>query len=108
MLDLTPRIRVPASASPGEAVRVRATINHPMHTGFVPGPDGELIARHIIERFVCTFNDEVVIDIALDTGVSANPFFDFEATVPEAGVFEFSWHDQDGTVYSESARIEVG
>jgi sulfur-oxidizing protein SoxZ len=29
------------------------------------------------------------------------------ATVPEAGSFQFTWYDDDGSVYEETAEITV-
>jgi len=108
MLDVRPRVRVAQTASPGDVVEIRTLVTHPMHTGFATGADGETIPRHIIERFTCTFNGETVVDIDIAPGLAANPFIEFDARVPESGVFEFTWHDQDGSVHTETSAIEVG
>jgi sulfur-oxidizing protein SoxZ len=107
MQNVTPRVRVPATASAGEVIAIRTMISHPMHTGFGTDSDGAAVPRHIINRFTCTFNGETVVDIAIAPGISANPYFEFEALVPDSGEFLFTWHDDDGTVYTESSRIEV-
>lgn len=107
MLNVTPRVRVPATASPGEVIEIRTTITHPMHTGFTFDTDGELQARHIINRFVCRFNDDTVIDMTVAPGVAADPYIAFDAAVPESGTFAFEWHDDDGSVYTATAAIEV-
>ena len=48
-----------------------------------------------------------MIDVAIAPAVSTNPYFEFEAVVPESGEFAFEWYDDDGSVYSTTASIEV-
>ena len=44
----------------------------------------------------------------LDGGVDAsNPYFQFDAIVPESGEFKFTWYDDDGSVYEDSKPIAV-
>ena len=40
-------------------------------------------------------------------GTSVNPYFQFEATVPEAGEFTFTWYDDDGSVYEKKKSIKI-
>jgi len=107
MADVKPRVRVPKTASAGEAITIKTLINHQMESGVRKDGDGNLIPRQIINRFVCTFNGETVIDVAIEPAVSTNPYFEFEAVVPESGEFTFQWFDDDGSVYETSAAIEV-
>jgi sulfur-oxidizing protein SoxZ len=44
----------------------------------------------------------------IEPAVSTNPFFQFEAKVPEAGEFQFTWYDDDGSVYETSKKIAIG
>ena len=76
-----PRVKVPKSASAGEAV---------------------------INRFVVDFNGQNVLDVTLEPAISTNPYFEFEATVPESGDFTFTWYDDDGSVYTETQSVTVG
>ena len=48
-----------------------------------------------------------IIDVALEPAISTNPYFQFEATVPEAGEFHFTWYDDDGSVYETKKAIKV-
>jgi sulfur-oxidizing protein SoxZ len=50
----------------------------------------------------------MVVDITLEPAISTNPYFEFDATVPEAGAFKFTWYDDDGSVYEDSKDIAVG
>ncbi|MDG4649381.1 thiosulfate oxidation carrier complex protein SoxZ [Roseibacterium sp. SDUM158017] len=105
--NVTPRVRVPREASAGEVVSVRTLISHPMESGQRRDSDGNVIPRSIINRFVCDFNGQNVIEVALEPAISTNPYFQFDATVPESGTFQFTWYDDDGSVYEETAEIAV-
>ena len=78
-----------------------------MESGQRKDGDGNLVPRSIINRFVCAFNGETVIDVTLEAAVSTNPFFEFEAVVPEAGDFTFTWYDDDGSVYEETKSVAI-
>jgi len=103
-----PRVKVPKTAAAGEAVTIKTLISHKMESGQRKDDDGNPIPRSIINRFTCDFNGENVIDVTLEPAISTNPFFEFEATVPEAGTFAFTWYDDDGSVYEESKDIAIG
>lgn len=106
-IEAKPRVRVPRSAKAGETVEIKTLISHPMETGLRRNNAGETIPRQIINRFTCEFNGAMVIDVSVDPGVSTNPYFEFDATVNESGEFKFSWYDDDGSVYTETASISV-
>ena len=100
-----PRVKVPKSADAGEAITIKTLISHQMESGQRKDGDGNPIPRSIINRFTCEFNGESVIDVKLEPAISTNPYFEFEATVPEAGEFTFTWYDDDGSVYTETKSI---
>ena len=104
-IDATPRVRVPATASVGEVVSIRTLLNHPMHSGQMSDASGNPIPRHIVNRFVCTFNGERVLEMDLQPSFAANPYIEFSARVPASGTFEFAWHDDNGDVYTTTAEI---
>ena len=102
-----PRVKVPKTASAGEAITIKSLISHKMESGQRKDADGNVIPRSIINRFVADFNGENVIDVTLEPAISTNPYFQFEAIVPESGEFKFTWYDDDGSVYEASKKIEV-
>jgi sulfur-oxidizing protein SoxZ len=108
MSDVRPRIRLPRSAAPGEAVVVKTLINHDMETGTRRNASGDIIPRQIINRFTCEYAGQMVIDAALDPAISANPYIEFEAVVQASGDFVFTWYDDNGSVYSETQSFTVG
>ena len=101
------RVKVPKTASAGEVVTIKTLISHPMESGQRKDSDGNVIPRSIINRFTCDFNGVNVIDVSMDPAVSTNPYFEFEAKVPEAGDFQFTWYDDDGDVYEESKSVAM-
>ena len=102
-----PRVKVPKSASAGEAITIKTLISHQMESGQRKDKEGNLIPRSIINRFTCDFNGQNVIDVTLEPAISTNPYFQFEATVPEAGEFKFTWYDDDGSVYDTAKSVSV-
>lgn len=102
-----PRVKVPKKAKAGEAITIKSLISHKMESGQRKGKDGNLIPRSIINRFTCDFNGQNVIDVTIEPAVSTNPYFQFEAMVPEAGEFHFTWYDDDGSVYETKKKIKV-
>ncbi|MBY8977682.1 thiosulfate oxidation carrier complex protein SoxZ [Rhodobacteraceae bacterium NNCM2] len=108
MAKVKPRVKVPKSASAGDVITVKTLISHPMESGQRKDKKtGELIPRKIINKFAVTFNGESVIDVAIEPAVSANPYFEFEMLVPEAGTIRFEWTDDDGTVYDLEKTIAM-
>lgn len=103
-----PRVKVPKSAAAGETITIKTLISHKMESGQRKDDDGNPIPRSIINRFTCDFNGENVIDVTLEPAISTNPYLEFQATVPEAGEFKFTWYDDDGSIYETSKKIAIG
>ncbi|MCW5772674.1 MAG: thiosulfate oxidation carrier complex protein SoxZ [Rhodospirillaceae bacterium] len=102
-----PRVRVPATAKKGEIIEIKTLIAHDMEMGTRKGADGKVIPRKIIKQFVCTFNGKDLFKADWQPGISANPYMAFFAKVTESGTFDFAWHDDDGSIYKTSSKIEV-
>ncbi len=106
--NVKPRVRVPRSASAGEAFEIKTLISHKMESGQRKDSDGNRIPRSIINHFSCDFNGENVMSAMLEGAISTNPYFQFEAVIQESGTFTFTWLDDDGSEYSDSKDITVG
>ncbi|MBO6919136.1 MAG: thiosulfate oxidation carrier complex protein SoxZ [Rhizobiaceae bacterium] len=102
-----PRVKVPKKASAGDVITIKTLISHKMESGQRKDGDGNVIPRSIINRFVADFNGENVIDVTLEPAISTNPYFQFDAMVPESGEFHFTWYDDDGDVYETKKKITV-
>lgn len=102
-----PRIKVPKTASAGDIITIKTLISHKMESGQRKDKDGSVIPRKIINKFTCEFNGNAVFSCDIDPAVSSNPYFEFKARVNEAGTFNFTWTDDDGSVIEASKDIAM-
>lgn len=103
-----PRVSVPATATKGEIITIRAVISHPMETGLRLGVGQDWIRQRIISYFGCFFNGAEVFRARLYPAVSTNPYFSLHARVEESGTFEFRWYDTPtDETYTATADIAV-
>ena len=100
-------INVPQKAKRGEIIEIKTLMSHPMETGFRTGMDGQLVPRDIIEKFVCTYNGDVVFSAQLYPAITANPFLSFTTLATESGTLVFSWTDNKGETQVQTAGIQV-
>ncbi len=100
-------INAPPTAKRGDVIEIRATIGHPMETGFRPGEDGKILPRNIIQRFSCKYNDETVFSAELFSAVSANPYIAFHTVATESGSLVLSWEGDNGFTQTESISLTV-
>ena len=107
MASAKPRIKVPKSAAKGEIVEIKTLISHKMETGLRKDKKGNVIPREIINKFTCTFNDQVVFSADWHPAVSANPYMAFHLRASESGTLNFTWNDDTGETYSKSAKLTV-
>lgn len=102
-----PRVKVPKTAAAGDIITIKTLISHKMESGQRKDADGEPIPRQIINSFKCEFNGQPVFSCDIDPAISANPYFEFNARVEEAGTFKFTWIDDDGTVTEKEQTIAL-
>ncbi len=102
------RLSVPKNAYKGEVITLKALIQHPMESGFRRDARGEAIARNIITKFECIYNDKIIFAADFFPAISANPFLKFHTIARATGIIRFQWTDQNGKVFSEQAKIMVG
>lgn len=107
MSEMVARVRMPTTATRGEAVEVRAMITHPMESGFRLDNTGRPIARHIVETFTCTYDGEEVFRATLHPAVSTNPYFSFYIAATHSADLLFTWTDDHGDVARHSAHLAV-
>ena len=105
--NVKPRVRVPRDATAGETITIKTLISHPMESGQRKDSDGNVIPRSIINRFTVEFNGQSVLDMTMEAAISTNPYVQFEAVVPEAGDFVFTWYDDDGSVYDTKKSVKI-
>ncbi len=56
----TPRVRVPATAKPGEMIEIKTLISHEMESGQRKDAAGKVVPRKIINKFTAAFNGKTV------------------------------------------------
>jgi len=108
MSSPTPRVQVPSNAAKGELFQVRTIITHPMETGLRHDDQGNVIPRHIINRFICRYGGVTVFEVDLHEGMAANPFIEFSLRATESGRLEFVWREDGGREYALSHDLAVG
>ncbi len=102
-----PLINAPAQAKRGDVIEIKTLFLHPMETGYRHDAAGKPIPRDIVNRFVCAYNGEVVLEARLFPAIAANPFLSFFTVATESGVLSFSWTDDKGEVQVETVGITV-
>jgi sulfur-oxidizing protein SoxZ len=100
-------IKLPETAAPGEVIEIRTLIQHPMETGYRPGPNGKLLPRDIIRRFTCLYDGEVVFSAELHPAIAANPFIAFTTVATVTGPVTFTWEGDHGFSQTETATLTV-
>ena len=100
-------LNVPSTARKGDIVEIRATVQHPMETGFRPGTDGRVLPRNLVRRVECQFEGQPVFAADLPPSISANPYLSFSMRAVASGTLVVTWTGDEGFKHSESARISV-
>ncbi|WP_119422898.1 thiosulfate oxidation carrier complex protein SoxZ [Desertibaculum subflavum] len=100
-------INLPSTARPGEVIEIKTLIQHPMETGFRPGPNGQMLPRDIITRFVCSYDDAEIFVADLHPAIAANPFLTFTTVATASGTLRFTWSGDNGFVQTETRTLTV-
>jgi sulfur-oxidizing protein SoxZ len=102
-------ISFPATAKPGEVIEIRASIRHPMETGYRRGSAGAMLPRDLIRKFTCHLEiagvREQIFSAELFAAITANPFVAFHLRATESGVLVFAWEGDNG--FAQSARVPL-
>ena len=101
------RVSMPAEATKGEIIDIKALIRHPMETGYRVDSVGKPIPRHIVQRFTVTYAGEDVFRMDLTQGVAANPFIAFSTIATQTGDLIFTWEDDLGEAVTVSKSLTV-
>lgn len=104
----TPRVRVPATAKPGEMIEIKTLISHEMETGQRKDSAGKTVPRKIINKFTAQFNGKTVFEADWHPAISANPYQAFFYKAAASGEFVFTWKDDDGSEYVSKNKLTVG
>lgn len=100
-------LHVPGIVRRGEIVEVRATLAHPMETGYRRDGEGRLLPRDIVNRIECRFDGELVFAADTFPAVAANPYVAFHLQVLASGSLTVTWSSDKGFAHTEGRRIEA-
>ena len=100
-------INAPKTAKRGEVIEIRATIGHPMETGYRPDDNGKILARDIIKKFSCRYNGELVFSAELFSAVAANPYLAFNTVATDSGTLALTWEGDNGFSQTETLTLTV-
>jgi hypothetical protein len=100
------RVRVPSTVKPGEVVRVRAIVMHPMERT-ERDAQGRLVSRayNYINRAVVTYLGKTIVSFDTTQSVSENPQFTVAFRATQPGPVRVVFTDTAGGRYEGSADI---
>ena len=100
-------IRVPSSIRPGDVIRVRTLVIHPMEI-VERDKQGKIISKnyHFIHTMTAAFNGKEVLRTEMTQGVSQNPSFTFPLKVDRSGTLTVTFADTTGKSYEGKAEIK--
>jgi len=100
------RLRLPASIKPGDVVRVRCLVIHPMER-IERDKQGKIIDKkyNYIDKVTVTYLGKTVTTFETTQSVSENPFFAFSVKATDPGKLTVTFHDTHGDTYEGSADI---
>jgi thiosulfate oxidation carrier complex protein SoxZ len=101
------RIRLPSTIAPGEVIRVRAFVAHPMET-VQRNPQGAIIQKsyNFIHTMTVTYNGKEVMRAETTQAVSQNPTFTFPLKVDRPGKLAVAFRDTTGKTHEGVAEIK--
>lgn len=99
-------VRLPSTIRPGEVIRVRTLVIHPMEL-VQRDKQGQIIARNYNFIYVMTvsFNGKEVLRSEMTQAVSQNPNFTFPLKVERPGKLTVAFADTNGKTYEGHAEI---
>jgi sulfur-oxidizing protein SoxZ len=100
------RIRVPSSIKPGDVVRVRVLVIHPME--IVQRRDGKPVDKdyHFINRVIVNYLGKEIAQFETTQSISENPFFSFTFKATEPGPLKVTFLDTHGGKYEGATDIK--
>ena len=84
---------------------LRATIAHPMETGYRRSSEGEMLPRDLVRHVEVRFEGELFFSADFHAAVSANPYLAFSLRLPGSGELSVRWTGDRGLAHEERRRI---
>jgi thiosulfate oxidation carrier complex protein SoxZ len=101
------RIRIPSSIKPGDVVKVRALIIHPMER-IERDAQGKIIDKkyNFIDKVTVSYLGKPVLSFDTTQSISENPFFSFAVKATDPGPLKILFTDTSGGKYEGTADIK--
>ena len=100
-------IHLPPTIRRGDTIDVRATIAHPMETGFRADSNGQVLPRDILTRFECRLDGALVFAADMFPALTANPMLAFTLRAERVGTLSFTWEGDRGFRQTESLPLVI-
>ena len=91
----------------GDIITLKATISHPMESGYRRTETGVEIPRNLIRHFSCRYDGEEIFSCDFHPAISANPFLAFTTIATRTGPVSFHWTGDNGFAHREDAVLTV-
>jgi sulfur-oxidizing protein SoxZ len=100
-------IRLPSSIKPGDVIRVRTLVIHPMDL-VQRDSQGKIIAKNynFIHTMTVSFNSKEIMRTEMTQAVSQNPSFTFPLKIDRPGKLTVSYSDTTGKIYEGHAEVK--
>lgn len=100
------RIRLPSGSQPGEVMRVRSLVIHPMEI-IERDKEGKAIPKNynFIHTMIVTFNGKEILRAETTQSISQNPIFTFPLKVNQPGKLMVAFLDTAGKRYEGTEEI---
>jgi sulfur-oxidizing protein SoxZ len=100
-------VRVPKEAQKGQVIRVQMVITHPMTPARRDPQTGQETPGHFLTKLQLFYNDQLVSEMNMGAGISANPFIALPLKVESSGVIKIAYEDNKGGKWERTAEITV-
>jgi len=100
-------VRVPKEAQKGQVVRVQMVITHPMTPPRRDPQTGQETPGYFLTKLQLFHNDQLVSEMNMAAGISANPFIALPLKADSSGVIKIVYEDNRGEKWERTAEITV-
>jgi thiosulfate oxidation carrier complex protein SoxZ len=103
------RIRLPSAIRPGEVIRVRALVIHPMDL-VQRDKQGKIVQKryNFIDAVSVTYNGKEIMRAETTQAISQNPMFTFPLKVDRPGELTVRFSDTTGHTYEANTEVKFG
>lgn len=101
------RLLLPQSVAPGQVVKARLLVAHPMETGYLQDLSGKVIPRNVIRQLSCDYGGQQVFRVEPSSGIAGNPLFEFFFRAQQSGEVLIRWVDDAGQTGELRQQLRV-